>query len=283
MRHDPAAGAIVIMLRSLKMYGMAQAVTDLIEQGAPAFEAAIPMLSQLLKAELAEREVRSIAYHMKSARFPAYKDLSGFDFAASEINEATVRTLHRCEFMDGAQNVVLIGGPGTGKTHVATALGIQAIEHHRRKVRFFSTIELVNALEQEKAKGKAGQIAESLTKLDLRPQGIDPPDQFLIFVHPLRTGIPAVQRIRWGAAVPPDEQALRAHQRCHHHQPQLQRMGNGLRGCKDDHRIARPSYPPLPHLGNRQRQLPIQGQFSRSSPKKEGVKPALDPSMNRNP
>ena len=50
MRHDPAAGAIVIMLRSLKMYGMAQAVTDLIEQGAPAFEAAIPILSQLLNA-----------------------------------------------------------------------------------------------------------------------------------------------------------------------------------------------------------------------------------------
>jgi DNA replication protein DnaC len=146
---------------------LAQAVTDLIEQGAPAFEAAIPILSQLLKAELAEREVRSIAYHMKAARFPAYKDLSGFDFAAREINEATVRTLHRCEFMDGAQSVVLIGGPGTGKTHVATALGIQAIEHHRRKVRFFSTIELVNALEQEKAKGKAGQIAEGLTKLDV--------------------------------------------------------------------------------------------------------------------
>lgn len=146
MRHDPAAGAIVIMLRSLKMYGMAQAVTDLIEQGAPAFEAAIPILSQLLKAELAEREVRSIAYHMKSARFPAYKDLSGFDFSASEIAEATVRSLHRCEFMDGGQNIVLIGGPGTGKTHVATALGIQAIEHHRRKVRFFSTIELVVTL-----------------------------------------------------------------------------------------------------------------------------------------
>ena len=102
MRHDPASAAIVIMLRSLKMHGMSQAVTDLIEQGAPAFEAAVPILSQLLKAELAEREVRSIAYHMKSARFPAYKDLSGFDFATGEINEATVRTLHRCEFMDGA-------------------------------------------------------------------------------------------------------------------------------------------------------------------------------------
>lgn len=167
MRHDPASGAIIIMLRSLKMYGLAQAVTDLMEQGAPAFEAAVPILSQLLKAELAEREVRSIVYHLKAARFPAYKDLSGFDFAASEINEATLRQLHKCEFMDGAQNVVLIGGPGTGKTHAATALGVQAVEHHRRKVRFFSTIELVNALEQEKAKGKTGQLAEGLTKLDL--------------------------------------------------------------------------------------------------------------------
>ena len=167
MRHDPASGAIIIMLRSLKMYGLAQAVADLMEQGAPAFEAAVPILSQLLKAELAEREVRSIAYHMKAARFPAYKDISGFDFASSEINEATLRQLHKCEFMDGAQNVVLIGGPGTGKTHAATALGVQAVEHHRRKVRFFSTIELVNALEQEKAKGKTGQLAEGLTKLDL--------------------------------------------------------------------------------------------------------------------
>ena len=74
MRHDPASGAIIIMLRSLKMHGMAQAVTDLMEQGAPAFDAAVPMLAQLLKAEVAEREVRSIAYHMKAARFPAYKD-----------------------------------------------------------------------------------------------------------------------------------------------------------------------------------------------------------------
>jgi DNA replication protein DnaC len=125
------------------------------------------MLAQLLKAEVAEREVRSIAYHMKAARFPADKDLSGFDFAASEINEATVSPLHRCEFMDGAQNVVLIGGPGTGKTHIATALGVEAVEHHRCKVRFFSTIEPVNTLEQEKAKGKAGHLAESLVRLDL--------------------------------------------------------------------------------------------------------------------
>jgi DNA replication protein DnaC len=167
MRHDPASGAIVIMLRSLKLYGMAQAATDLIDQGAPAFEAAMPMLSQLLKAEVAEREVRSIAYHMKTARFPAYKDVAGFDFASGEINEASVRQLHRCDFLDGAHNIVLIGGPGTGKTHIATALGVQAIEHHRKKVRFFSTVELVNALEQEKAKGKTGRLAEALVKVDL--------------------------------------------------------------------------------------------------------------------
>ena len=127
MRHDPASGAIVIMLRSLKMYGMAQAVTDLIEQGAPAFSAAVPMVSQLLKAEMAEREVRSIAYQIKAARFPAYKDLAGFDFASSEANEALVRQLHGGEFIDGADNVVLIGGPGTGKSHIATALGVQAV------------------------------------------------------------------------------------------------------------------------------------------------------------
>ena len=167
MRHDPASGAIVVMLRSLKMHGMAQAVTDLMAQGSPAFEAAVPMLSQLLKAETAEREVRSVAYQLKVARFPAYRDLAGFDFASSEINEALVRQLHRCDFIDVADNVVLVGGPGTGKTHVATALGVQAIEHHRKRVRFFSTVELVNALEQQKAQGRTGQIANRLVHSDL--------------------------------------------------------------------------------------------------------------------
>jgi DNA replication protein DnaC len=167
MRHDPASAAIVVMLRGLKMFGMAQAVGDLIEQGAPAFNAAVPIIAQLLKAEMAEREVRSIAYQIKAARFPAYKDLAGFDFASSEVNETTVRQLHAGAFIDGADNIVLIGGPGTGKTHIASALGIQAVEHHRKKVRFFSTVDLVNALEQEKAANKAGQLAERLIRLDL--------------------------------------------------------------------------------------------------------------------
>jgi DNA replication protein DnaC len=167
MRHDPASAALVIMLRSLKMYGMAQAIEELAQQGAPAFEAAIPLLSQLLKAETAEREVRSMAYQIKAARFPVYRDLAGFDFISSEVNEALVRQLHRCEFIETADNIVLVGGPGTGKSHIATALGVQAIEHHKKRARFFSTVELVNALEQEKAQGKAGQIASRLVHADL--------------------------------------------------------------------------------------------------------------------
>jgi DNA replication protein DnaC len=156
MRHDPASAVIVIMLSGLKMFGMAQAVGELMEQESPAFDAAVAILSQLLKAETAEREVRSIAYQLKAARFPTYKDLAGFDFGATEINEVLIRQLHRCEFTYGAYQVILTGGPGTGKTHVATALGVQAVEHHRKKVRFFSSVELVNALEEEKAQGKAG-------------------------------------------------------------------------------------------------------------------------------
>jgi DNA replication protein DnaC len=167
MRHNPASGAIVIMLRQLKMHGIAHAVGDLTEQGSPAFEAAIPILSQLLKAETAEREVRSTAYQLKTARFPAYRDLNGFDFASSEINEALARQLHRCDFLDDANNIVLVGGPGTGKTHIATAIGVQAIEHHHKRVRFFSTVELVNALEQEKTQGRSGQIANRLVHSDL--------------------------------------------------------------------------------------------------------------------
>ncbi len=71
-----------------------------------------------------------------------------------------------CEFIESSQNIVLVGGLGTCKTHLATALGVQAIERHRQRVRFFSTIELVNALEQEKAAGKAGQLALRLMYAD---------------------------------------------------------------------------------------------------------------------
>ena len=163
MQHD----VMIEMLRALRLNGMAHALDDLAEQDSPAFQAAAPVLSGLLKAELAEREVRSLAYQMKTARFPAYKDLTKFDFDCSTVNEALVRQLHRCEFLNSAHNVVFVGGPGTGKTHLATAIGTHAIEHHHLRVRFFSTVELVNTLEQEKQMGKAGQLAMRLLHVDL--------------------------------------------------------------------------------------------------------------------
>ena len=159
--------AMADMLKALKLHGMAQALCELAEQDSPAYQAAASVLAGLLKAELSEREVRSLAYQMKTARFPAYRDVSGFDFSCSDVNEALVRQLHRCEFLDSAHNVVLVGGPGTGKTHLASAIGVQAIEHHHRRVRFFSTVELVNTLEQEKQMGKPGQLAQRLMYADL--------------------------------------------------------------------------------------------------------------------
>lgn len=163
MQHE----AMIETLKGLKLHGMAHAIDELAKQGSPAYKGAESILDSLLKAEVAEREVRSVNYQVKVARFPAYRDLSGFDFSQSVVNEALIRNLHRGLFMDNAENIVLIGGPGTGKTHLATALAVQAIMHLHRRVRFFSTVELVNALELEKQAGKQGQIANRLIHTDL--------------------------------------------------------------------------------------------------------------------
>jgi DNA replication protein DnaC len=159
--------ALITTLKTLKLFGMADTIAHLAEQASPAYQQALPILDTLLKAEVAEREVRSINYQMSVARFPAYRDLTSFEFTENQVDEALVRALHRCEFIDDAQNVVFVGGPGTGKTHLATAIAVQAIQHHRLRVRFLSTIELVNQLEQEQQAGKPGRIANRLMHTDL--------------------------------------------------------------------------------------------------------------------
>ena len=159
--------AMIMMMKSLKLTGMAQAVADLSQQGSPAYQAALPILGNLLKAEVAEREVRSVGYQLKVAKFPAHRDLAGFDFSQSRVDEGLIRQLHTGAFIDSAHNVVLVGGPGTGKTHLASAIGVQAITHLHKRVRYFSTIELVNLLEQEKAAGRSGHLAFRLLYADL--------------------------------------------------------------------------------------------------------------------
>ena len=158
---------LIMTLKQLKLHGMADSIASLAEQASPGYQQILPIFETLLKAEVAEREIRSINYQMKVARFPAYRDLTGFEFNESQVDEALVRALHRCEFIEDAQNVVFVGGPGSGKTHLATAIAVQAIQHHRLRVRFLSTIELVNQLEQEKQMGKPGRLANRLIHTDL--------------------------------------------------------------------------------------------------------------------
>lgn len=156
-------------LKSLRLHGMASAWADLVEQGGGGkeLESSRWLVEHLLQAEDVDRHLRSIAHQTKAARFPIHRDLAGFDFEVSPVDKALIQRLADLSFTDDAQNVVLIGGPGTGKTHLATALGISGLTHHRKRVRFYSTVDLVNALEQEKAKGKAGGICLGLMRMDL--------------------------------------------------------------------------------------------------------------------
>ena len=150
-------------LKALRLNGMASAWTDLMEQdGGATIQSSRWLIEHLLQAEDVDRQMRSIAHQMKAARFPIHRDLAGFDFDVSQVDKVLIKKLADLSFTEDAQNVVLIGGPGTGKTHLATALGISGLTHHSKRVRFYSTVDLVNALEHEKAKGYSGTDSDEL-------------------------------------------------------------------------------------------------------------------------
>ena len=144
---------------------MAAAFDEVIDEGNKRSRTPFDVLGRLLAAEDGERHARSIRYQMAAAKFPEYRELANFDFAESPVNEQQVRLLHGGDYIDETRNVILVGGPGTGKSHLGLALAIQAVKTNRR-VRFFSVIDLVNRLELEKAAGKQGRIAQWLTRMD---------------------------------------------------------------------------------------------------------------------
>jgi len=153
-------------LRALKLNGMAAALDEVLDDGARRHRPAGEILARLVQAETAEREARSIRYQMSAAAFPVARDLDSFEFAESAVNEAQVRGLYEGGFIDEKRNIVFVGGPGTGKTHLALAIASQAVRRHRR-VRFYGVVDLVNRLEAEKAEGKAGRLALRLSRLNL--------------------------------------------------------------------------------------------------------------------
>ena len=154
-------------LKELRLHGMVSAWTDLMAQGETSTASSRWLIEHLLQAEHTDRAMRSVSHQMNAAKFPIHRDLAGFDFDSSKVDSQLVKQLATLEFTDTAQNAVFIGGPGTGKTHLATAIAVAGIASQGKRVRFYSTVDLVNVLEREKRDGRAGRLALSLLRMDL--------------------------------------------------------------------------------------------------------------------
>ena len=155
-------------LRNLRLHGMAAAWEEIVAQGDSAgLQTSRWLIEHLLQAEHTDRHVRSISYQLHSAKFPVHRDLAGFEFEQSKVDRSLIMDLATLAFTEQAHNVVFVGGTGTGKSHLATALAVSGITQHGKRVRFYSTADLVNLLEQEKSAGKAGKLAFQLMRMDL--------------------------------------------------------------------------------------------------------------------
>ena len=157
---------LLAAIGTLGLYGMKATLDEILAEGIRSRATPEKILCDLLEAELAERKVRSIRYRMGLAKFPVDKDLDRFDFTASPVNEMQVLRLNEGSFLANSTNVIMVGGTGTGKTHLAIAIARQSIRNGG-KARFFNVLDLVNKLEQEKLDNRGGKLAEHLARHDL--------------------------------------------------------------------------------------------------------------------
>ena len=157
---------ILELMGELSLVGMRHAYDEVMADGLKRQHPAPVIVGSLLKAEIAEKQARSIKYQMTIARMPLAKEMADFAFADTPINEGLVRDLASGGFLGSQRNVVLIGGTGTGKTHLAIAIARACIRAGAR-ARFYNTTDLVNRLETESRQGRAGKLSEQLARLDL--------------------------------------------------------------------------------------------------------------------
>jgi DNA replication protein DnaC len=156
---------ILELMMQLKLFGMRAAYDEVMASALKRGYEPTRVIGELLAAEIAEKQARSIKYQMTLAKVPLAKDLDGFTFAGTPINESLIRNLATGAFLGEQRNAVLVGGTGTGKSHLAIAMARACIRGGARG-RFYIVIDLVNRLESEARAGRRGRLADSLTRMD---------------------------------------------------------------------------------------------------------------------
>ena len=154
------------LLGQLKLAGMRAHFDEVVTAGRKRQRAFEMILGELLRAEITEKQARSIRYQLGIAKLPLAKELTEFAFADSPVNQALVEELATGAFLAQQRNVVLIGGTGTGKTHLAIGIARTCVRQGT-KSRFFNVVDLVNQLEAESKAGQPGRLADQLTRVDL--------------------------------------------------------------------------------------------------------------------
>jgi len=153
------------LMGELKLYGMKAAYDEIMATAVKRQHEPQRIVGDLLSAEINEKQARSIKYQLTIAKLPLAKDLDDFRFEGTPINQTLVNDLAGGGFIAQQRNVVLVGGTGTGKSHLAIAIARSCIRSGARG-RFYNVVDLVNRLETETRNGRQGRIAEHLTRMD---------------------------------------------------------------------------------------------------------------------